>query len=118
MTSHAAPLSPQFRADLDRMEAEDLGPVDVPGALHVGEPAAVAQPPEAGSQPGPHHLLPPGTSPQAALTETLRRVERDERTVRAWATSTRRTPPARRAPPPWRWSPAPGVARSTACPSA
>ena len=83
MTSHAAPLSPQFRADLDRMEAEDLGPVDVPGALHVGEPAAVARHRGGGSPAAPS--VASGTSPQAALTETLRRVERDERTVRAWA---------------------------------
>ena len=84
MNGHAAPLSPQFRADLARMEAEDLGPIGVPGALHLGEPELLARLPEIEAAPGPDHLL-GGTTPQGALAECLGRIDDDATTVRAWA---------------------------------
>ena len=86
MTGHAAPLSPQFRADLARMEAEDLGPVGVPGALHLGEPpnCSPGSRRSGGSRAGPPSG--PVRAPQGALAERLRQDRATTpATVRAWA---------------------------------
>ena len=82
MSGHAAPLSSQFGADLASMEAEDLGPVGVPGALFAGEACPDTEPSTGRARPGPVHLLDPGNSPQAALASTLALVNED--TVCAW----------------------------------